>query len=482
MQAKLCATVTGTTTQELRAARDQVVGADLIELRLDYVHRPDVIGALADRSSPVVITCRPTWEGGQFDGSEEERRAFLTQALDLGAEYVDLEWGGGFNDLIRAREGRNIVLSTHEFKGMPNDLVDRYRAMRATGAEIVKVAVHVTKLSDMLQLRDIDVSLNETKRIVIGMGSAGIASRVLPDLFGSCWTYAGKGFAPGQIDLNRMIKEFRVRDITSNTEIYGVLGSPLGHSLSPVMHNAGFASIGRNAVYLPFEAYDVEDFLTVAKAFSVNGVSVTAPFKEKAVEHLSTYDNFCSQINAVNTLRYDKNGWNGINTDVPGFLEPLSSQVNLTNSRAAILGNGGAARAVAVALISLGVAVTIYGRNQEKSKEVARLVDCSFEGWPPPEDSWDLLVNTTPIGTYPNVNASPLPDGPFNGRIVYDLVYNPLVTRLLADASAAGCKTIGGLRMLVSQALRQFEWWTGKALPRQVFEKAVESHLNYVSN
>ena len=482
MQAKLCATVTGTTTQELREARDRVIGADLVELRLDYVRHPDVVGALADRSSPVVVTCRPTWEGGKFDGSEEERRALLIQALDLGAEFVDLEWGGGFDDLIRARKGRNIVLSTHEFKNMPNDLIARYRAMRSTGAEIVKVAVHVTKLSDMLELRNIDIPTTEAKRIVIGMGPAGVVSRVLPDLFSSCWTYAGQGFAPGQIDLKRMIEEFRVRDITCDTEIYGVLGSPLSHSLSPVMHNAGFASIERDAVYLPFEAYDVEDFMTVAKALSVNGVSVTAPFKEQVVKHLSTYDNFCKQIKAVNTLRYEENGWHGVNTDVPGFLDPLLGQVSFSDCRTAILGSGGAARAVAVALVSLGSAVTVYGRSKEKSEKVAQLANCSAGEWPPPSESWDLLVNTTPIGTYPNVEVSPIPDGPFNGRIVYDLVYNPLVTRLLADASSAGCETIGGLRMLVSQALRQFEWWTGKTLPRQVFEQAAENRLKHLFN
>ena len=270
MRAKLCATVTGSTTAELRAQRDKVQGADLVELRLDYVKDPDVSGALAGRRSPVVVTCRPSWEGGRFGGSEEERHRLLEQALELGAEYVDLEWQGGFDDLIRRRDGQNVVLSTHDFEGFPDDLPDRYRAMRATGAEVVKIAVHTRSLTESLALRELG-DRSDGRRVVMAMGPAGVPSRILPDRFGSCWTYAGSAVAPGQVDLERMLEEFRIHAVSDATHLYGVLGAPLAHSLSPAMHNAGFATTGYDAVYLPLEAADVDDFVTFATTMRMQG-------------------------------------------------------------------------------------------------------------------------------------------------------------------------------------------------------------------
>ena len=477
MRARLCATVVGTTTQQLRTARDRAAGADLVELRLDSVRDPDVAGALAGRRCPVVVTCRPRWEGGRFDGSEEERHRLLAQALDQGAEYVDLEWRGGFDDLIRARDGRNVVLSTHDFEGVPSDLDDRYRAMRSTGVEIVKIAAYAATLTDTLTLRDVDDSASGGRRVVVAMGPAGVASRVLPDRFGSDWTYAGAGVAPGQVDLDRMLEEFRVRAISDTTEVYGVLGAPLEHSLSPVMHNAGFAEMGRDAVYLPLEARDVDDFITFANAMQVRGVSVTSPFKEEMAARLSEKDDLTRRVGAVNTVKTDDDGWRGLNTDVPGFLEPLVARTRLSGCRAAVLGAGGAARGVAVALASQGASVAVYARNAEKASRIAQLADGTAGPLPPPAGSWDLLVNTTPVGTYPHTDASPMPGGPFDGRVVYDLVYNPRLTRFLAEASAAGCDTIDGLGMLVAQAVRQFEWWTGDRPPSHLFEHAAETRL-----
>ena len=477
MKAKLCATVVGATTDELRANRDQADGADLVELRLDFVQRPDVAGALADRRCPVVVTCRPTWEGGQFNGSEEDRRGLLAEALELGAEYVDLEWQAGFDDLIKSRQGRQIVLSTHDFEGLPRDLVDRYHAMRSTGAEIVKVAVRPDTLSASLALRDLEPTEAEAPRVLVAMGVAGVPSRVLPDRYGSCWTYAGAGVAPGQVDLERMLGEFRVKEISETTELYGILGTPLEHSLSPAMHNAGFTATARDAVYLPFEASDVDDFARFVRAFQVRGVSVTAPHKQSIMAHLAEADGMSRHVGAVNTVRMHEDAWIGCNTDVPGFLEPLAGWFSLGGCRATVLGAGGAARGVAVALASQGATVTVCARDAAKAGAVARLVDGAVGTLPPGEGSWDLLVNTTPIGTYPAVEATPMPDGVFDGRLVYDLVYNPRVTRLLADAKAAGCDTVGGMGMLVAQAVGQFEWWTGMRPTRTSFEDAAESRL-----
>ena len=477
MQARLCATVTGETMRELRARRDGASGADLVELRLDHARDPDVDGALAGRRAPVVVTCRPAWEGGRFRGSEEERRRILERALELGAEYVDVEWRAGFDDLIRARNGRNIVLSSHDFDGVPADLAARYRAMCATGAEVVKLAVRAGSLTDTLALMDLPAPDRGRSHVLVAMGPAGLASRLLPDRFGSCWTYAGDGVAPGQIGLQRMRDEFRVREVTPNTELYGLLGAPVGHSLSPAMHNAGFDAIGRDAVYVPLEAADVDDFWAFAERLQLRGASVTAPFKEQVLAGLAGREPLVEQVGAANTLRLHAGGWRGRNTDVPGFLQPLEGRIALDVCRSVVLGAGGVARAVAVALAGRGARVCICARNERKAAAVARLVGAESAPLPPRAGSWDLLVNTTPVGTYPDVEATPLPDGPFDGQVVYDLVYNPRETRLLADAGAAGCTTIGGLPMLVAQACGQFEWWTGSAAPVDVLRQAAERRL-----
>ena len=473
----LCATVTGATMEELRANRDRASSADLVELRLDSVARPDVAGALAGRTTPVIVTCRPTSEGGWFDGADEERRRILTAALDGGAEFVDVEWRAGFADLIRAHDGRRIVLSMHDFEGVPSDLEDRYRAMRATGADVVKVAVRVDGLSETLGLAALDAGSTRARRVIIGMGQAGVATRVLAGRFGSCWTYAGDAVAPGQIDLCRLRQVYRFGAITSRTSVYGVLGTPVGHSLSPAMHNAGFADAGIDAVYLPLEARDLDDFTRFADAIPLRGVSVTAPFKEQVAARVMQMDATGRKVGAVNTLRFDAVGWRAINTDVSGFLQPLAGRLTLAGARAAVIGAGGAARGVAVGLASQGAVVTICARDGSKAALAAEAVGAVVGPLPPAPGSWDLLVNTTPVGTRPDVEATPLPDGPFTGRLVYDLVYNPTTTRLLADAAAAGCDTIGGLEMLVSQAVRQFAWWTGRTPPPRLFREAAQTEL-----
>ena len=467
---------------ELRANRDRVVDADLVELRLDYVRDPDVMGALAGRRLPVLVTCRPTWEGGRFDGPEERRLALLEEALEMGADYVDIEWQSGLDSLIRDRKGRNIVISMHDFKDVPRDLGDRYQAMRSTGAEVVKIAVKADCLSDTLALLDLSEQMTRSEpHVLIAMGAAGVVTRVLPDRFGSSWTYVGKNVAPGQIDLGRLLEEFRFRVISGSPDVYGVLGSPLLHSLSPVMHNAGFGALAKDAIYLPLEARDIDDFTTFADAFGIRGVSVTTPFKEAMVMRVSTIDELGERIGAINTVRIEEDGWSGINTDVPGFLEPLDGRLELGCSRAVVLGSGGAARSVVVALASCGASVAVCARNPDKAQRVAGLVDGDVQLLPPAGGSWDLLINTTPVGTYPDIDATPMPSGTFDGRLVYDLVYNPAVTRLLADAKKSGCETIGGLSMLVAQAERQFEWWTSNRPPVGLFRQVAERQLGRFS-
>ncbi len=465
----LVVTVAAPTMAELRQRRDAVAEADLIELRLDQVRAPDVAAALANRRTPVVVTCRAGWEGGGFNGSEAERRTILERALELGAEYVDVEFRAGFTrELIASTGGKRIVVSAHDFDGVPEDLVDRVRAMRAMGAEIVKVAITARSLADNLRLLQLERAGNT---VLVGMGPAGVATRVLAAHFHSTWSYAGAGHAPGQIAAARMLDEFRFREVTDRTDIYGVVGSPLTHSISPAMHNAAFRAAGADAVYLPLLAASAEDFTMFATALGVKGASITIPYKVDLFHRADDVDDLSRKVGAVNTYRRDGARWEARNTDVSGFLTPLIGRIALRGARAAILGTGGAARAVAVALESAGSTVAVYGRSRSKAEAVARIVGGAGAAFPVPSKTWDLLVNTTPLGMFPNVDETPF-EGPFDGGVVYDLVYNPTETRLLKAAASAGCATIGGLDMLVAQAEDQSEWWVGRRPPINVLREA----------
>jgi shikimate dehydrogenase len=249
------------------------------------------------------------------------------------------------------------------------------------------------------------------------------------------------------------------------------------------MHNAAFRAASLDSVYLPMPAVDADDFLTFARAFGVRGASVTIPFKVALFEHVQQVDALAKKVGAINTLRMN-GGWSGTNTDIAGFLAPLRQRrTPLTGARAAILGAGGAARAVAVGLAEAGARVSVHARQRGQAERIADLVSGGVGAWPPAPGTWDLLVNTTPVGMYPGVDESPVPPDVLTGRVVYDLVYNPSSTRLLRDAAQAGCDTIGGLDMLVAQAEEQFRYWNGEApVPGVMREAAVRRLAEFATH
>lgn len=471
----VCVTVAARTVEELRRKRDAADSADLVELRLDHLDVPDGAATLDGRRRPVIVTCRPTWEGGRFDGPEEERRRVLEAAAAAGAEFVDVEAAAAFAPgIIRMRRGRGVVLSAHLYGEGPTDLQARASAMRSTGAEVIKIAIEAHGVSDVLPLvalADRWPAHEETNHVLIAMGTPGLASRILAGRLRNRWTYAGDGVAPGQISAARLLDEFHFRRIAPDAALYGVVGNPVGHSRSPVMHNAGFAAMGMNAVYVPFEAASAEDFVRLARLLGISGASITAPFKIALMSHVDRVEPLASRVGAINTIVVRDGCWIGANTDVHGFLAPLTGRIGLKGARAAVLGAGGAARGVAIALADRGAAVTICARKQEAAREIAELVGGHVGSFPPKSGTWDILINATPAGTGPG-GINPIAGAPLDGEMVFDLVYTPAETQLLSDARAAGCLTIGGLEMLVAQAERQFELWTGHKPPAGLFARA----------
>jgi 3-dehydroquinate dehydratase/shikimate dehydrogenase len=479
----LCETVTGRSMAELLAARDAAVSGTMVELRLDGVANLDIARALGGRRVPAVVTCRAMWEGGQFDGSEEERRAILTTALDLGAEFVDVEWravegwptGIAFRDLVK-RSPERIVVSSHDFDGVPSDLESRALAMRATGAGTIKIAVMVDRVSQMLGLKAI---AKDGQAVVIGMGELGVASRLLARRFGSRWTYAGDGVAPGQLPARQMIADYGYCRIGESTRIFGVVSTNALHSLSPAMHNAAFQAAGIDAAYVPLPVRDFADFLAFAEGIGIEGVSVTIPFKLDALRAATSSDALTQQVGAANTLRRRDDGWEATNTDVEGFLQPLGSAWNpsLDGARVSVLGAGGAARAVIVALASKGAHVTVHARRAEQARELAVEFKVASGSYPPEPGTWDILVNCTPLGGATRRSESPVSSDRLSGKLVYDLTYGPGEAMLLCHARAAGLSTLDGLAMLVAQARKQFEWWTGRKPEAGVMEAAARRRL-----
>ncbi|WP_446008189.1 shikimate dehydrogenase [Candidatus Electrothrix sp.] len=272
--------------------------------------------------------------------------------------------------------------------------------------------------------------------------------------------------------------------IDGKTELYGIIGNPVRHSLSPVMHNAGFADLAMNRAYVPLEVKNIKEGLTGLRALGFRGVSVTVPHKEAVIPFLDDIDPVAEKIGAVNTLVFQpRQGGqvhvHGLNTDWLGANTALAEKVSLAGSRILVIGAGGSAKAVGFGLIEAGAEVIIANRTAESGKALADLLGCTFIPLAEVTNvSADVLINTTSVGMEPDNEGIAVPPSLLPGfSVVMDIVYAPLETRLLREARAAGCQTIDGLAMLLYQGIAQFETWTGKKAPQDVMRLALEEEL-----
>ncbi len=510
----ICVPLTGKTVEEMLDGAQRAVkaGADIVEFRVDCMERPDVEALVAKAPVPEIITCRPRREGGSFAGEESARLAILQRAIDLGADYIDVELDSVAH--VHPEWPGKLIVSVHDLERTPDDLPGLHRRIAATGADVVKIATTARDISDNLRLFDLLDAVAEPT-IALAMGERGVISRILSRKFGGWLTFAslerGKESAEGQITIEELLGLYRFRAVRHDTELFGVVANPVGHSMSPLIHNAAFAHLGMNRLYLPFLVDDVTDFLRHFRGL-VKGFSVTLPHKERALESADEIDPLTNRIGALNTLVVKDGRLLGTNTDLPAALGAMEQALGtgpapssrtegmiprpsryhaaearegavsrLRGKRVAVIGARGTARAIVVGLVDAGAEVKVYNRTVERAKALAEEFGCAWAGLDAVGEvkSADVLVNTTPVGMFPNVDASPVPtDVLRKGMLVFDAVYNPLETKLLRDARERGCITVSGLEMFVLQAARQFELFTGVPAPVDVMRDVVTRKLS----
>jgi 3-dehydroquinate dehydratase/shikimate dehydrogenase len=320
------------------------------------------------------------------------------------------------------------------------------------------------------------------------MGDGGEAARILALREGSALAYATmtRAIAPGQLSLDAMQGVYRLSrrfgpgagGPTRSTRVYGVIGDPIAHSLSPLMHNAAFAARGMDAAYLPFRVRRISDFIEAVRDFGISGFSVTLPHKQRILKYLDGCDPLAAEIGAVNTVQVrGGNRLYGYNTDYAGVLRAVERRVPLAASRVLLVGAGGSARAVAFALAKGGATVAIWARRPAKARALARAVGGETMGRAAlRREKFDAIVNCTPVGMYPG-GGSPLDAAELNAPVVMDLIYRPRKTELLKRAERRGVAVISGVEMFLAQGAAQWEIWTGRRAPHNVMRRAVLAAL-----
>lgn len=452
-------------------------GAELVELRIDYLKTaPDVGRLLKDRPTPTVVTCRRPPDGGRWSGSEEQRLMLLRTAIISGAEYVDLEY-----DIAKKvpRYGKTKrIVSYHNFSETPDNVEEFYDLMTECDPDIIKVVTTANSPADCVRLLKI-ASGSKIPTIAFCMGEFGVMSRILCGKYGAPFTYATfsaeRELAPGQLSFEEMRDLYHYDRINSETQLFGVLGDPIGHSLSPRLHNAAMAEIGFNGVYVPIRVAkdQLSGVLDAFEWLDFQGLSVTIPHKEAVAEkYAGGASQAVREIGAANTLYRDANNvWQAENTDYQAAMDCLKLGLRegetFEGKRVLILGSGGVARAIALGLSKAGAVLQIAGRGSSKTAKLAEELGCRHVTWENRGVEFaDILVNCTPVGMHPNMDDTPFQENWLrDDMLVFDTIYNPENTLLLKQARAHGCRTVSGLEMFVRQAAGQFKLFTGHDAP-----------------
>lgn len=466
-------------------------GETFLEFRLDHLDHPEqgvkVIREFLKQHSECIIlaTCRRHQNHGKFNGSVEQQLNILDFAVTAGAQAIDveIETAEAAAERLNAFRGRaQIIISYHNFESTPQ-LDSLVKRMTRIPADAYKIVTAARKPSDNARVLALAKAHSRTPLVVLAVGELGFPTRVLSPAFGGMYTYAAplitQGTAAGQVSARLLRHLYRIEKISKAVKVYGVIADPIRHSISPAVHNRAFQARRLDAVYLPFlvTPLQLRDFFLLADKVPISGFSVTIPHKQKVIRYLDAVDPVARRIGAVNTVWRKAGKWRGANTDAEAVLVPLNRHVRPAKASVLIVGNGGAARGAACALIDAGAKVAIVGRNPDRVRALSRI--CGAEPMLREQlgqRHFDALIHATPLGMFPHVNECFF-NGSIPAEIVFDMVYNPLETVLIRRAREQNKSVVPGIEMFVEQAVRQFEIWTGESAPRSVMEKAALESL-----
>ncbi|MEK7415254.1 MAG: type I 3-dehydroquinate dehydratase, partial [Planctomycetota bacterium] len=459
-----------------RCSQARAAGADAVEVRLDLALKAGgsaeaIFSSFAWLSLPIIVTIRHASEQGAWKGDEGARLHLYARADTAGAAWVDRELAHHTVRPWRPTRAK-LILSHHDFTGMGKDLPAVVSAMRAARADLCKIAVTATDAADLDRVRQLIDGKGPVA--AMAMGEHGVPSRLLAGVWNSALTFArlpgDAGSAVGQPAIDELISLYRIKQQTTATKVYGVIGSPIAHSLSPLVHNAAFSAHKINAVYVPFLVTNAPAFWKTCGDW-IQGLSITIPHKQALQALVGSQDDLGKRIGAMNTIYRNGTATVGANTDADAIRRCSERALcgELRGKKALVLGAGGAGRAAVCALQDAGAEVAVANRTLTRAEELAReLGGLRLVAWEAlAKERFDLLVNMTSVGLKAPTET-PWPHKLPESSAVFDSVYNPLETKLIVDAKAAGCRVVPGLDMFLDQACAQFKLWTNHEAPADV--------------
>jgi 3-dehydroquinate dehydratase/shikimate dehydrogenase len=493
----ICVSI-GRTRHQMMIAEHQALadaGARLVEYRIDWLKTPPNISRLLEkRPTPIVMTCRRREDHGRWNGTEEQRQTLIRSAIVAGVEFIDIEM-----DIAKAvpRYGKTRrIISYHNFDETPADLEKIYEEMLKLDGDIVKIVTMANSAADGVRMMKLLQSAPKPT-VAFCMGEFGLFTRVICGRFGSPYSYASfsseRELAPGQVSFKDMVEVYHYDDIKKDTKMFGVIGDPISHSLSPLLHNTTFHQEGFKGIYVPLRIQQdqLATCITGLKEIGFEGFSVTIPHKENVISQAHHADERVKESGAANTLFKATSGaWVAANTDLEaamqtiraGMKTPTGEQISLEGKRILILGAGGVARAIALGLMQAGAVVTLTNRTRKRGEELAVQLKCAHITWENRgAEFYDVLVNCTPIGMHPNVDASPMRDNWLReGALVFDTIYTPENTLLIKQARERECRVASGLEMFVRQAAAQYECFTQTVAPLEKMRKTLRQAISPV--
>ncbi|HVO67858.1 MAG TPA: shikimate dehydrogenase [Syntrophales bacterium] len=509
----ICIPVTAKTQADaLQQIESSILHADVLELRMDLIYDGDLKKLIKscrsyDSAAKIMVTNRRKESSPVVESSGEAQRiALLKEAITLGADYVDVEkntTGPLLKEVLSmaAAHGNRtrVIISHHDFKGTPSieSLKNIFHNCVNLGGSIVKIVTFANSPEDNLTALTLIPYARKKNQDIIAfcMGEQGRVSRIMAPILGSYLSFAslnrGGESAPGQLTVDEMNKVMSIAagsggednklSVPSEIQIFGLFGNPVKQSLSPLMHEVALAEMKINGKYLPFCVRDLAPAMSGIRGMGIRGVSVTIPFKVTIMAHLDEIDRDAIDIGAVNTVVNNKGRLKGFNTDWIGLIQALKEATDIKGKVFAIIGAGGTARAAVFGIHREGGIPVIVNRNVGRGVHMAQEMGCAFY---PLKDidkvKADCLINTTPVGMVPDIDASPVNDTILgNYQCVMDVIYNPFKTKMLRDAEKAGCITVSGLDMFVYQGAEQIKLWTELEPPRKLMKQVVRERLLY---